>query len=271
MSRHEESDPTGGALQRARRLAYGSEGFVDQQGFMLAGDILTLARRASVSPGVTVLDLCCGRGGPGRLITGELGCAYLGVDADPGAVRVARERVGDLGCRYDTRRVPPVPPGRFDVVLLLETMLAFADKEALLLDVAAALAPGGRFAFTVEEGDPLTDTERESMPAADTVWPIPLPRLLTLLEEAGLEVTWQEHSQSHLAVVDSLLAAIGADETAIVAEVGRDTVDEMLTSHRLWGEWLRSGRIRKFSVVTRRTRAEGGNPRPQSRQRSESA
>ena len=261
-----------GALQRARRLAYGPREFVDQQGFMLAGDILSLARRAGVSPRATVLDLCCGWGGPGRLITRELGGEYLGVDADPFAVRAAREQVGDLGCRYDTGRVPPVPPGRFDVVLLLETMLAFADKEALLLDVVDALPVGGRFAFTVEEGVPLTSTEREAMPAAETVWPVPLPRLLALLEEAGLEVTWQEdRSSSHLAVVESLAQAFVADERAIAAEVGRDSVKEMLAAHRLWGEWLRSGRIRKFSVVTRRTRHEGGSPQPQSGQRSESA
>ena len=37
------------------------------------------------------------------------------------------------------------------MVLLLETMLAFPDKEALVGEVARVLGPGGRFAFTVEE------------------------------------------------------------------------------------------------------------------------
>ena len=58
----------------------------------------------------------------------------------------------------------------FDVVLLLETMLAFPEKERLLQGVSQALVTGGRFAFTLEEGVPLTDTERARMPDADTVW-----------------------------------------------------------------------------------------------------
>ena len=74
--------------------------------------------------------------------------------------------------------MPPLPDGRFDVVLLLETMLAFPDKAALLAEVARVLEPGGRFAFTVEEGRPLTAGERARMPDADTVW---------LVERAGVD------------------------------------------------------------------------------------
>ena len=53
-------------------------------------------------------------------------------------------------------------------MLLLETMLAFEDKDALVRAIAAALRPGGRFAFTLEEGPPLTAAERAAMPDADT-------------------------------------------------------------------------------------------------------
>ena len=81
---------------------------------------------------MSVLDLCCGVAGPGRFITRELGCTYLGVDLSPSAIEIARERAGDLSCRFEVARIPPIPPGPFDVVLLLETMLAFPDKEPLL-------------------------------------------------------------------------------------------------------------------------------------------
>ena len=83
-------------------------------------------------------------------------------------------------------------------MLLLETMLAFEDKDALVRSVAAALAPGGRFAFTLEEGSPLTAAERAAMPDADTVWLTPLEEMVASLERAGLVVTWQEdHSRAH--------------------------------------------------------------------------
>ena len=127
---------------------------------MRASEIRTLARRARVGPGVSVLDLCCGVAGPGRMITAESACRYLGVDCSASALATARERAGDLPCRFEQAQLPPLPAGRFEVVLLLETMLAFPDTEALAGEVARALEPGGRFAFTVEGGRPLTQPER---------------------------------------------------------------------------------------------------------------
>ena len=98
------------------------------------------------------------------------------------------------------------------MVLLLETMLAFPDKEALVSEISEALVTGGRFAFTIEAGLPLTDAERGLMPDADTVWLTPLEEMLTILDRAGLVVRWQDdRSQSHRAVADSLIDAFSAD------------------------------------------------------------
>ena len=116
------------ALQRARASAYAPGEFVEQESFMQASEMLALAEEAGVAPGVSVLDLCCGTAGPGRFITRELGCIYLGVDSSSSAVEIARERAGDLPCRFEVARIPPVPPGPFDVVLLFETMLAFPER-----------------------------------------------------------------------------------------------------------------------------------------------
>ena len=132
---------------------------------MTAAEISALAVHAGIGPGVAVLDLCCGNGGPGRFLTGQLGCAYLGVDESARAVALARERTYGLPCRFAVAPVPPLPAGSFDVVLLLEAMLAFEDKEPLMRAIAAALRPGGRFAFTLEAGPPLTPAERVAMPA----------------------------------------------------------------------------------------------------------
>lgn len=254
--RHDERALVSQALQRARRTAYGPGEFVDQQSFMRASEILSLAAQTGIEPGVSVLDLCCGVAGPGRLITRELGCTYAGVDASPTAIDIARAGTGDLACRFEVSRVPPLPAGPFDVVLLLETMLAFADKETLLHETCSALADGGRFAFTLEEGLPLTEAERRSMPASDTVWLTPLPSLLSILDRAGMRVRWQDEcSRSHLTVVDALVTAIAADKAAIAAQIGGRALDEMLTAHRLWSRWLRKGRVRKFAFVVEKAQA----------------
>jgi hypothetical protein len=63
------------ALLRARVSAYAPGEFIEQESFMLATEILALARRAGIAPGVSVLDLCCGIAGPGRFITRKLGCS----------------------------------------------------------------------------------------------------------------------------------------------------------------------------------------------------
>jgi SAM-dependent methyltransferase len=238
------------ALQRARASAYAPGEFVEQESFMRAAEIRALAGRAGIAPGVSVLDLCCGVAGPGRFITRELGCTYLGVDSSSSAVDIARKRAGDLPCRFEVARIPPIPPGPFDVVLLFETMLAFPEKEMLLEEISRALKPGGRFAFTMEEGLPLTEGERELMPDADTVWLTPLREMLTCLERVGLRVRWQkDFSRSHRAVADSLINEFAADAAAIAGEIGRRALEELLAAHRLWSDWLREGRVRKIAFV----------------------
>jgi SAM-dependent methyltransferase len=243
-----------GALERAQQAAFGSAEYVEQESFVRASELRALAEKAGIGPGVSVLDLCCGVAGPGRFLTRELGCAYLGVDASEEAVAAARERTGGLSCRFAVGKIPPLPPGTFDVVLLLETMLAFRDKEPLLEAVSGALAPGGRFAFTLEEGPPLTEPERTRMPAAETVWLTPLDEMHTLLSRAGLTVRWeQDWSESHRVVAESLADAYAADATAITSRIGRRGLDDLLAAHRLWSEWLATGRVRKLALVAERT------------------
>ena len=220
---------------------------------MTAAEIRALAAQAGVGPGVTVLDLGCGTAGPGRLLARELRCDYLGVDANASAVAIARQRARGLRCRFAIAQFPPLPAGTFDVVLLLETMLAFEDKDALVREIAATLRPGGRFAFTLEEGTPLTTAERAAMPDADTVWPTRLDEMAASLERAGLDVAWQEdHSRAHGAMAQALAGAFAADAGNIAAHIGRRALDELLAAHRRWVEWLDEGRVRKLALVAER-------------------
>jgi ubiquinone/menaquinone biosynthesis C-methylase UbiE len=220
---------------------------------MRAGEIRTLAHQARIGPGVSVLDLCCGVAGPGRMITAESGCRYLGVDYSSRALAIARELAGDLPCRFEQAHLPPLPAGRFEVVVLLEAMLAFPDKKTLVGEVARVLEPGGRFAFTVEEGRPLNQQERVRMPGADTVWLIGLAELTGVLGEAGLTVTWrQEYSSAHHETVTALLRCYRADSAQIAGQIGPQATAGLITAHRLWRDWLGSGRVRKFAIVAQK-------------------
>ena len=171
--------PLDEALWEARRAAFPPGEFVGQESFVTAHQIRTLAGHGGIGAGTRVLDLCCGVAGPGLLLVSEHHCRYLGVDAESGSIAAARARAASTGLRADFEvvRVPPVPTGRFDVVLLLETLLAFRAKDPLLRGVASALTGGGRFVFTVEEGAILRTVELDRMPGADTVWPVTLSAL----------------------------------------------------------------------------------------------
>jgi len=238
------------ALERVQATAYPAGEYVGQESFMRAAEIRRLAHRARVGSRVSVLDLCCGVAGPGRMITAESGCHYLGVDHSASALATARQLAGNLPCRFQQAHLPPLPKGRFEVVFLLEAMLAFPDKDALMREMARVLEPGGRFAFTVEEGRPLTQRERARMPGADTVWPIELAELTGVLRDAGLTVIWrQECSSSHHATATALLRRYQADSPQIAGQIGTQATAELITAHQLWSDWLGSGRVRKFAMV----------------------
>ena len=242
------------ALHKARVSAYPPGEFVGQESFMRASDILRLAEHAGIGSGTSVLDACCGVAGPGVLIARKFGCSYYGVDASASAVRVARARARGLDCRFDVARLPPLPTGVYDVVLLLETMLAFPDKRSLLRHISSALRPGGRFVFTVEEGEPLSERERTSMPESGTVWLTRLRELQSHLQAARMTVTLQlDCSHAHQVIAQRFYDALGTNATDISRHLGAEALDSLLTAHRLWSDWLRIGRVRKFALVAQRT------------------
>lgn len=243
------------ALTPARLSAYPPGEYVGQESFMTARGILELAERAGVRAGTRVLDVCCGAGGPGVAITGQLGCRYVGADRDPTALALARgrARAAGLPCRFVHAAVPPLPAGPFEVVLLLETVLAFRRKRPLLDAVGGALADGGRFACTLEEGEPLTAAERSAMPQSDTVWPVPLPEFEADLAAAGLEVVGvRDDSPAHATVAAALAEQFTRRRRELAAELGEDVVDGLIASHRLWADWIAAGRIRKVALLARR-------------------
>lgn len=254
-------------LYEARSRAFPPGEFVGQESFVTAGEVLALARRAGIDRATRVLDLCCGRGGPGLHIVERLGCAYAGVDSSAEAIQEARRSAAarGLAARFEVATVPPVPlpqldigqleDVQLDVVLLIETLLAFRDKRALLREISAALPIGGRLACTVEAGAPLTDSDRAVMPAEETVWPVTMDELARHLESVGMHVdSLRECTDDHRAAVDGLLSAYRGLAVEIRAAGGHEVLDDVLTSHRLWSEWFREGRIRKFAVVAERVR-----------------
>ena len=161
---------------------------------MTAGEIRALAVRAGVGPGVSVLDVCCGVG-RARAPRSRASWAATTWAWTPARAPSRSPASGPAGCRAASRsrRSRRCRAGAFDVVLLLETMLAFEDKDALVQrDRRRRSAPGGRFAFTLEEGPPLTAPSGRRCPTPTRSGSPRSTSWAASLERAGLAVTWQE-------------------------------------------------------------------------------
>ena len=88
------------------------------------------------------------------------------------------------------------------------------------------------------------------MPGANTVWLVELAELTGVLRGAGLTVIWrQEYSSSHHAIAAALHRCYRDESSRIADQIGTRATAELITAHRLWSDWLGSGRVRKFAIV----------------------
>lgn len=98
--------------------------------------------------GLSLADIGCGGGLVAEPMT-RLGFTVTGIDADPGAIAVAREHAAASGLVIDYRigDIAALVGGaeRFDVVLALEIVEHVADRAAFFTGLGALLKPGGAF------------------------------------------------------------------------------------------------------------------------------
>lgn len=151
-----------------------------------AAEIEGLKQLAGVEPGMRVLDLGCGYG-RFSLPLARLGCDVTALDGSSTQLELARASAAEEGLRIgfvqaDIRELDVA--GRFDVVLLLGTVLGYVedpdgDKQALRA-AARALAPGGRLVID-------TENRESKLRAAPQVW-----------FRMGTSLLWAQRRYDHL-------------------------------------------------------------------------
>jgi ubiquinone/menaquinone biosynthesis C-methylase UbiE len=110
-----------------------------------------LARGLGLGPGVELLDLGAGLGGPARHFAEAYGCKVLGVDVTDEFVQVASTLTARCGLDSLVRffrasaLATPFPTERFDVATLMHVGMNIADKTSLVSEVRRVLKPGGTF------------------------------------------------------------------------------------------------------------------------------
>src|SRR5207245_282362 len=107
---------------------------------------------AELRPHATVVDLACGKGGPGLWVAGCLGAAITGNDPDEDSLAVAQKRAAALGIPADYRTgtfdATGLPDATAGAIMSVDALLFAPDKRTAIHELARILHLGGRAVLT---------------------------------------------------------------------------------------------------------------------------
>ncbi|MGH7387884.1 MAG: methyltransferase domain-containing protein [Candidatus Rokuibacteriota bacterium] len=191
-----------------------------------------LARLAGLRPGMRVLDVGGGLGGPARTLAAEFGCQVTVVDPTESYVRTgealtARVRLKDrVTHRLGNALALDVGRGTFDVLWTQNSGMNIADKEALYAAFARVLRQGGLLAMQEPMAGPVQPPIFPVMwaPDATTSFLRAPAEMRAVIEAAGFRVSVWDDVTAELAG-PSTGAVVPAH--AIQRIVMGDAVDEI--------------------------------------------
>jgi SAM-dependent methyltransferase len=221
--------------------------------FHIRGRLATveLANGLGLAPGMRVLDVGCGIGGPSRYVAATYDCHVVGIDLTEEYCRVAAllaERAG-LGERVEyhpgNALAMPFADGGFAVAYTQHVAMNIEDKARLYAEVRRLLKPGGRLGiYDVLRGG-----------GGDVVYPVPWardastsflvapPELKRLLEAAGFAIVswrdtaaearqWVAHTQARMAEPNPPPMAaqllLGEDFRPMIVNVFRNLLEDRI-------------------------------------------
>jgi ubiquinone/menaquinone biosynthesis C-methylase UbiE len=225
---------------------------VDQ--FHLGGKpaTLQLIGRAGFRPGMQVLDVGGGLGGPARTLATQAGCTVTVLDLSEefcrvGAMLTARTGLTDrVTFQHGSALDMPFPDGSFDAAWTQHATMNIADKERLYEEIHRVLRPGGRFAMH----------DAMAGPTQPIHFPVPWARdqsisflrssdaVRALLADAGFrEIIWADEGPAILAALQKqatiatlngplplgIQLLLGPQFSAMLSNVGRNIQEGRLT------------------------------------------
>jgi ubiquinone/menaquinone biosynthesis C-methylase UbiE len=193
-----------------------------------------LARFAGISPGMRILDVGSGVGGPARTLAAEFGADVTGVDLTPAFVGAATRLSEQLGLAASTRFVHgsalalPLPDASFDVVWSQNMLMNVPNKLALAREVVRVLRRGGLFTFeAVVAGEGAPHYPAFWAAHEELSFLVDADRLRATLAAAGLaERAWLDNTEQVVAVGRRRLAAL-ARESGPRLDIGAIVPEEL--------------------------------------------
>jgi SAM-dependent methyltransferase len=165
------------------------------------GATVRLARLAELRPGMRVLDVGGGLGGPARTLAVEFGCRVTSIDLTATYVDAAEMLTAKLGLggrvthRVANALALPFDDASFDVVWTQNSGMNIADKAGLYAGFRRVLRPGGVLAIQEPMAGPVEPPVFPLMWARDagSSFLRRPPEMLALIEAAGFAVTaWDD-------------------------------------------------------------------------------
>ena len=219
-------------LWRVSNTAYGADCPTELQAWGMT-TWWTLGRfigALRLSPGQTLLDLACGRGGVGLWLARALRAQLVGVDWSDAGVRGASARapkfvpegqarfvVGDLAATG-------LEPASVDGAVCADAVFFATDRVAVFAEMTRVLRPGARFVFTADE-------ERTDRPAAVPDWS-------PIVERGGLVVVAREEIPQWAEQLSAMYAAWLANIDELRAELGDASANDLVEEAELVGPTL---------------------------------
>ena len=103
-----------------------------------------------LAPGMTVLDVGSGFGGPARQVARRAGCRVVGVDITGAYVDAARALTESAGLtervHFFCTDIAALEQGNFDAAYTMHVQMNVADKRTFFAEIARRLRPGARLA-----------------------------------------------------------------------------------------------------------------------------
>ena len=187
-----ERSPT---LARIWEEAYGEDYPAEAApyGFVTVTDLLRMVRDLHLEPGQLLIDLGCGRGGPGLWVARACGARLIGIDNSPAGVAQAGRRARAFGLhqravfRVGDAAATALQPWCADGVMSVDAFGAFGDKAAAAREIARILRPGGRLVCTLWDSIKPRDPQSTSQPMDERFY-------RSILHHAGLVVDAYEET-----------------------------------------------------------------------------
>lgn len=223
----------------------------DPYSFVSRTELARFAEELRVGPGELLLDLGCGRGGPGLVVAVRTGARLLGLDISEVALAEARRAADGIpgadGDRAVFRRgefaETGLPDGAAHAVLSVDAFTFAPDKQRALAEIHRSLAPGGRFVFTSWDYH-RTPEDR----------PPQVPDHRPLLAEAGFQVLAYEETHEWRQRIEAVSRGLIARRDELAAEEGPEAADAVVASLRHQVAHQNPLMSRRFLAVAERPR-----------------